>query len=52
MKRRLRELAREIVPAKGFPGADHVMIGRAKGVERDFGLLREELANALDSLRK
>jgi ribonuclease P protein component len=52
MKRRLRELAREIVPAKGCPGADHVMIGRAKGVERDFGLLREELANALDSLRK
>jgi ribonuclease P protein component len=52
MKRRLRELAREIVPAKGFPGADHVMIGRAKGIERDFGLLREELANALDSLRK
>ena len=52
MKRRLRELAREIVPAKGFPGADHVMIGRAKGVERDFGLLRKELADALDSLRR
>ncbi len=52
MRRRFRELAREILPAKGFPGADHVMIGRAKGVERDFGLLRKELANALDSLRK
>jgi ribonuclease P protein component len=52
MKRRFRALAREIVSAKGFPGADHVMIGRAKGVERDFGLLRSELAGALDRLRK
>ena len=52
MRRRFRELARELVPANGFPGADHVMIGRAKGVERDFGLLRKELADALDSLRK
>jgi ribonuclease P protein component len=52
MKRRFRALAREIVPAKGFAGADHVMIGRAKGIERDFGLLRSELAGALDRLRK
>jgi ribonuclease P protein component len=52
MKRRFRALAREIVPAKGFVGADHVMIGRAKGIERDFGLLRSELAGALDRLRK
>ena len=52
MKRRFRALAREIVPAKGFAGADHVMIGRAKGLERDFSLLRSELANALDGLRK
>jgi ribonuclease P protein component len=52
MKRRLRALAREIVPANGIPGSDHVMIGRAKGVEREFGLLRAELAAALDRLRK
>jgi ribonuclease P protein component len=52
MKRRFRALAREIVPAKGFAGADHVMIGRAKGVERDFGLLRTELVSALDRLRQ
>ena len=52
MKRRLRALAREIVPTKGFPGADHVMIGRAKGIERDFGLLRSELGQALDQLHK
>jgi ribonuclease P protein component len=52
MKRRFRALAREIVPAKGLPGADHVMIGRARGIERDFALLRSELAGALDRLRK
>ena len=52
MKRRFRALAREVVPAKGFPGADHVMIGRPKGIERDFSLLRSELASALDRLRK
>ena len=51
MKRRFRSLAREIVPAKGVAGADHVMIGRAKGVERDFGLLRSELERALEGLR-
>jgi len=52
MKRRLRALAREIIPIKGLAGADHVMIGRAKGIERDFGLLRSELSQALDRLRK
>ena len=52
MKRRFRALAREIMPAKGLAGSDYVMIGRAKGIERDFSLLRDELANALDGLRK
>jgi ribonuclease P protein component len=50
MKRRFRALAREIVPSKGLPGADHVMIGRANGIERDFALLRADLASALEKL--
>lgn len=50
MKRRFRALAREILSSKGLPGADHVMIGRARGIERDFGLLRSEFAAALDRL--
>jgi ribonuclease P protein component len=33
-------------------GSDHVMIGRARGIERDFALLRSELTKALDGLRK
>ncbi len=52
MKRRLRALAREIMPLKGVSGADHVIIGRAKGIERDFESLREELVGALERLRK
>ena len=52
MKRRLRALARELVPTGGKPGADHVLIGRTGGIERDFGLLREELAKALDKARR
>ena len=47
MKRRFRALAAELLPSAGVAGADHVLIGRAGGVERDFGLLRTELTKAL-----
>ena len=47
MKRRFRALAREIIPAHGHAGSDHVMIGRATGVERDFAALRNDLTSAL-----
>lgn len=47
MKRRLRALARELFPAQGVAGADHVLIGREAGIERDFSGLREELQRAL-----
>ena len=52
MKRRLRELARAILPQAGQPGADHVLIGRESGIERDFALLADELRRALGKLRK
>jgi len=51
MKRRFRELAREILPERGHSGSDHVMIGRSGGIERDFSLLREDLAKALEKTR-
>jgi ribonuclease P protein component len=51
MKRRFRALARELVPAEGVAGADHVMIGRSGGRERDFALLRAELSKALRKAR-
>ncbi len=47
MKRRLRAIARELLPQAGLRGADHVLIGRSGGIERDFSLMREELAAAL-----
>ena len=47
MKRRLRALAREILPDAGMAGADHVLIGRSSGVERDFSALRVDLLKGL-----
>ena len=52
MKRRLRALARELLPERGLAGADHVLIGRSGGVEREFSLLRDELGRALDKARR
>ena len=51
MKRRFRALAREILPVSGIPGSDHVMIGRSSGIERDYAVLRKDLARALDKVR-
>ena len=47
MKRRFRALIRDMLPTQGLPGHDHVLIGREGGIERDFTLLRQELAAAL-----
>ncbi len=52
MKRRFRSLAREILPTNGVAGADHVLIGRQGGLERDFALLKSELESALAKLGK
>lgn len=52
MKRRFRALAREILPEQGIAGADHVLIGRAGGIERDFDVLRRDLAKALAKARR
>lgn len=47
MKRRFRALARDILPDSGRPGADHVLIGRQGGIERDFSDMSRELHKAL-----
>ncbi|MGB3470716.1 MAG: ribonuclease P protein component [Erythrobacter sp.] len=47
MKRRFRELLRAALPKGGLPDHDHVMIGRAGGVERDFALMAQDLERAL-----
>ncbi|MFL9841502.1 ribonuclease P protein component [Sphingomonas sp. ST-64] len=52
MKRRFRELARAVLPVEGIAGADHVLIGRASGIERDYAALKAELVKALAKLRR
>ncbi|MBB97476.1 MAG: ribonuclease P protein component [Rhodobacteraceae bacterium] len=47
-KRRLREIARAILPAEGQPGWDYVLIGRATiTAEHPFETLRSDLSDAL-----
>lgn len=50
MKRRFRALARDILPQAGIAGADHVLIGRDEGIERDYAELGRELTKALARL--
>jgi ribonuclease P protein component len=52
MKRRFRALGRELLPLHGIAGADHILIGRAGGIERDYAALRDELGVALRKLGK
>ncbi len=52
MKRRLRELARAVLPAGGMSGADHILIGRAGGIERPFDQLRTDLERAVARLSR
>ena len=52
MKRRFRALARDLLPAEGLPGADHVLIGRAGGIERPFADLQADLSKALAKVKR
>ena len=50
MRRRFRELAREMLDSHGKVGSDHILIGRSDGIERDFGALRADMRRALTKL--
>jgi ribonuclease P protein component len=52
MKRRFRELLRTALPVQGLADHDHVLIGRAGGIERDFHRMADELAQALERARE
>lgn len=52
MKRRLRALSREVLASDGVTGADHVLIGRAGGIERDYAALKGELVKALGKVKR
>jgi ribonuclease P protein component len=47
MKRRFRALAQAIIAPVAKPGYDHILIGRAGGVERDYQVLSVDLARAI-----
>lgn len=51
-KRRLREIARQILPTEGRPGWDYVLVGRATNTATlPFLKLHEDLVTALAGLR-
>jgi ribonuclease P protein component len=50
MRRRFRELMREMLGESGKTGADHILIGRDGGIEKDFGELRADMARAFGKL--
>ncbi len=52
MKRRYRELARLMLAEHGIAGADHILIGRGSGIERDWGQLQADFAKALAKVRR
>ncbi len=52
MKRRLRALSRDVLSSAGVAGADHVLIGRAGGIERDYAVLTAELEKALAKVKR
>lgn len=52
MKRRFRELLRAALVQGGLTDHDHVLIGRAGGVERDFHTMADELDRALACARE
>ena len=47
MRRRFRSLAREMLAELGLAGADHILIGRNDGIERDFAMLRDDMQRGL-----
>ncbi len=50
-RRRLRALARELLPNCAAPGYDYVLIARAATVTRPYARLREDLRGALRRLK-
>jgi ribonuclease P protein component len=50
MKRRFRALAQSVIAPLARPGDDHILIGRAGGVERDYDRLHAELSAAIQKI--
>jgi ribonuclease P protein component len=51
VRRRLREIARQVIPEQARPDLDYVLVGRQGAIERDFVVMRQELIEALKRLK-
>ena len=51
VRRRLREIARMVIPGQARSDLDYVLVGRHAALARDFAILREELIEALKRLK-
>lgn len=50
IKRRLRQVIKEILPSAALPGATYVVIGRRAALTRSFDSLKKDLQTALLAL--
>jgi len=51
VRRRLREIARMVIPEQARPDLDYVLVGRGGALGRDFAVMRQELVEALKRLK-
>jgi ribonuclease P protein component len=51
VRRRLREVARLVIPSQARPDLDYVLVGRQAALGRDFAKLQQELVEALKRLK-
>lgn len=51
VRRRLREIAREVIPQMARADQDYVLVGRQGAIARDYLKLRSELGEALKRLK-
>ena len=51
VRRRLREVAKLVIPARASPDLDYVLVGRQAALKRDFATLQRELLEALKKLK-
>jgi ribonuclease P protein component len=51
VRRRLRDIARQVIPGQARADLDYVLVGRQAALERDFAVMRQELVEALKRLK-
>jgi ribonuclease P protein component len=51
VRRRLREVAKSVIPTQARPDLDYVLVGRQAALKRDFATLQRELIEALKKLK-